>query len=266
MSDYYKILGIEKSASKEEIKAAYRKLASQHHPDRGGDTKTFQEIQAAYDTLSDPDKRNQYDNYQNPNLNNQFGDIPDFFKEFFNFHNFGPTNFRELRNKNLNLKIEITLEDAFFGKDVISNIKLPSGRDQLIDFKIPRGIQHNSTLRIHGIGDDSVKNIQRGDIFLTIDVKPHPKFKRLDDDLEVVVQLSCFEAILGKQLTIDTIDNKTLAVNVPPGTQHNQIFSVPNYGMFNNSTNTRGRLFIKVNIIIPTNLTDEQKTILKNFI
>lgn len=269
MPDYYKILGIDRSASKEQIKAAYRKLASQHHPDRGGDTKTFQDIQAAYDTLSDPDKKDQYDNPQHPNLNNQFGDIPDFFKEFFNFTNFGPTNFkeyREARNKNLNLKVEISLEDAFFGKNIISNVKLPSGRDQLIDIKIPRGIPHNSTLRIHGIGDDSIKNIPKGDIFLTVDIKPHPIFKRLDDDLEVMVQLSCFEAILGKQLTIDTIDNKTLSVNVPPGTQHNQIFSVPNYGMFNNSRNSRGRLFIKVNIAIPTNLSDEQKTILKNFI
>jgi curved DNA-binding protein len=265
MPDYYTILGIEKSASKEEIKSAYRKLASLHHPDRGGDTKTFQEIQAAYATLSDPDKKLQYDNYQNQTTNNHFQDISDIFRDFFNFENNNVFR-REFRNKNLNLKVEITLEEAFNGKDIISNVKLPSGRDQLIDIKIPKGIQHNTTLRIYNIGDDSIKNIPRGDIFLTVDIKPHPIFKRLDDDLETVVQLSCFEAILGKELTINTIDNKTLAINIPPGAQNNQIFGVPNFGMFNNSTNTRGRLFIKINITIPTNLTDEQKAILKNFI
>ena len=266
MTDYYTILGIEKTASKEEIKAAYRKLASQHHPDRGGDTKKFQEIQAAYDTLNDSEKKYQYDNLQSQNLNQKFNDIPDFFKDFFNFHNFNGNVFRDTRNKNLNLKVEISLEDAFFGKSLISNVKLPSGKDQIIDIKIPPGIPSNSTLRIQGIGDDTVKNLPRGDIFLTVDIKPHPIFKRLDDDLETVVQLTCFEAILGKQLTIETIDNKTLVVNIPSGSQHNQIFSVPNYGMINNSTNSRGRLFIKLNIVIPTDLSEEQKTILKNFI
>jgi molecular chaperone DnaJ len=120
-------------------------------------------------------------------------------------------------------------------------------------------------LRIYGIGDDSIQNIPRGDIFFTVNILPHEKFKRLNDDLEMIIKINCFEAILGKQVEIETIEKKSLIVNIPPGAQHNQTFSISDHGMFNTNS-SRGRLLLKLNISIPTNLTEDQKNIIKKLI
>lgn len=275
MSNLYETLGVDRSASPEEIKKAYRKLASQHHPDRGGDTKKFQEIQAAYDTLIDPDRRAAYDNprpQQGPggfHFNFGSGFPPEFEDIFGNFGDFGGvfTRRTQQRNKHLNLQTSISLEEAFRGKDLIANIKLPSGRDQMLEVKIPPGVQSGNTLRLSGMGDDSHLNLPRGDLHLTINVLPHPKFQRQGDDLISNLNLNCLEAIVGKTVTIDTIDGKTLEVYIQPGSQHGQLLSINGYGMPNiNSPNQRGRLLFNVNITVPTNLTEEQKSQIKKII
>jgi curved DNA-binding protein len=265
MNDYYNILGIERSASEDQIKTAYRKLASKYHPDRGGDTKKFQEIQEAYDTLKDPEKKQAYDNIGHMPNSNPFEEI---FKNFNIFTDFPDAiNFfkHQSKNKNINLSVTITLEDAFNGRGALYNVKFPSGREQIIEVKIPKGIPDNSTLRIYGIGDDSIPNIPRGDIFFTVNILPHEKFKRLNDDLEMIIKINCFEAILGKQVEIETIEKKSLIVNIPPGAQHNQTFSISDHGMFNTNS-SRGRLLLKLNITIPTNLTEDQKNTIKKLI
>jgi curved DNA-binding protein len=145
--DYYNILGVDRSASQDDIKKAYRKLAAKHHPDRGGDTAKFQEISAAYDTLSDPNKRSQYDNPQPQGGFQQYGGMPPGFEEMFRgFGNspfgdiFGQRRQQPVRNRTLNLQTQITLEEAFKGKDLLANVQLPSGRDQLLEVKIPAGV------------------------------------------------------------------------------------------------------------------------------
>jgi len=168
--DHYSTLGVDKNAGSDEIKRAYRKLASQHHPDKGGDKAKFQEIQAAYDTLSNPDKRAQYDNPQ-PQFHGGggFNGAPPGFEDIFaqmfggGQHPFG-NMFRQQqapRNRTLNIQTSITLEDAFHGKDLIATLGLPSGRDQTIEVKIPAGIGDGTTLRLAGMGDDSVPNTPR---------------------------------------------------------------------------------------------------------
>lgn len=271
MTDYYSALGVSKTANAEEIKKAYRKMASQHHPDRGGSKEKFQEIQAAYDTLSDPEKRAQYDNPQ-PNFNFEFhsGGMPPGFEDIFTAFNGGPfgdvfgrRNARP-RNRNLNLQTTISLEEAFNGKELIASINLPSGKEQTLHIKIPAGIQDSTTLRLAGMGDDSVPNIARGDIHLTVSVAPHPIFQRRGDDLIRKVTVSCIDAMLGKTARVSTIDNKNLDVHIGPGTQNGTILSIQGHGMPNVSDpRFKGRMLLEISITIPGDLSEHQKNILK---
>jgi DnaJ-class molecular chaperone len=271
--DHYTTLGVNKNAGPDEIKRAYRKLASQHHPDKGGDKAKFQEIQAAYDTLSNPDKRSQYDNPQ-PQFHGGggFNGAPPGFEDIFaqmfsgGQHPFG-NMFRQQqspRNRTLNIQTSITLEEAFYGKDLIATLGLPSGREQTIEVKIPAGINDGTTLRLSGMGDDSVSGVPRGDIHLTVNITPHHRFQRRGDDLLCVEDVSCIDAMLGKNIFIDTIDGKTLETTIQPGTQHGQMLAAAGYGMPKMGDNRfKGRLIINVNVTIPNNLNNEQRTKLR---
>jgi DnaJ-class molecular chaperone len=274
MSDHYQTLGVDRNATPDEIKKAFRKLASQHHPDKGGDTKKFQEIQAAYDVLGDPEKKAQYDNPASQFAGGQFGGAPPGFEDIIN-QMFGGGNspFGDIfgrrhqpppqRNRTLNIQTTISLEEAFSGKEMIANVQLPNGRDQLLEVKIPAGISDGMVLRLAGMGEDTVPNVPRGDIHLTVNVQPHGRFIRQGDDLVTSVNVNCIDAILGKNVQIDTIDGKTLDIKVPAGTQHGQLLSAPGYGMPKVYDNRfKGRLLISINITIPTNLNEAQKAIL----
>lgn len=276
MSDHYQTLGVDRNATPDEIKKAFRKLASQHHPDKGGDTKKFQEIQAAYDTLGDPEKKSQYDNPQ-PQFNGGHfgGGMPPGFEDIFSqmFGGGGGSPFGNMfgqarhhqpqRNRTLNIQTTISLEEAFTGKDMIANIQLPSGREQLLEIKIPAGINDGMVLRLAGMGEDSVSNAPRGDIHLTVNIQQHHRFIRQGDDLVMSAEINCIDAMLGKNIQIETIDGKTLDIKVPAGTQHGQMLAAPGYGMPKVSDSRfKGRMLISINVTIPSNLNESQKAIL----
>ena len=272
--DYYNALGVQKGATDEEIKKAYRKLAMKHHPDRGGDQAEFQKIQEAYATLSDPQKRQQYDNPA-PQGFHQFGGMPPGFEDIMSQMFGGGGGFNDIfgrraqpvRNRTMNLHTQVTLEEAFHGKELIATIQLPSGREQLLEVKIPAGIRNGTVLRLSGMGDDSVSNVPRGDIHLTVDVMPHRKFRRENDDLVMTVDITCFDAVLGKTIQFETIDGKTLETTIPAGLQPKQTMAVQGHGMPNMSNPLlKGRLLIEFNITIPRTLTDEQKEALRKII
>jgi len=273
MSDHYQTLGVDRNASQDDIKKAYRRMAAQHHPDRGGDTAKFQDVQAAYETLSDPGKRQQYDNPQpqgfpGGGFHFSTSGFPPGFEDIF--AHFGSSPFsnmfhqhRPQRNHTLNLQTTITLEEAFAGKDLVANVGLPSGREQTIEVKIPAGVQDGTVLRLSGMGDDTIQGIPRGDIHLTVSVAPHPKFQRQGDDLVTQLDVDCIDAMLGKKYMVSTIDGKTLELTVNPGTQHGQILSAAGYGMPKMADSRfKGRMLISVNIIIPKNLTEQQRQLL----
>lgn len=259
--DYYETLGVPKGASEEEIKKAYRKLAMKYHPDRGGDTAKFKEVEEAYRVLSDPDTRAEYDNpapkYGRPD---GFG-VPPGFEGFF--HQFGG-NFSDLfrprgpRNRDLNFHTRITLEDSFNGRELMVNFYKANGQEKILNVKIPQGIQSGMTLRLQGVGDDSFPQVPTGDVLITVEVVQHAEFRRQGDDLIKDIEVSCIEAMLGKEINITTIDGKTLTGRVPPGTQPDSILNIPNQGMPNmNNPNSRGRLLLQIKMTVPT-LNNEQ--------
>lgn len=267
--NYYEILGVTRSASADEIKQSYRRLAMKYHPDRnGGDDTKFKEIQVAYDVLSDPAKRQAYDNpqpqfdqsippgfeqmFKHFGINMQFGGFEDLF------------GFRQpQKNKTINLETILTLEDAYLGKELMANITLPSGNDQLVNIKIPPGIEDGNTLRLSGMGDDRIQNAPRGDLHLTVRIKPHEKFTRNNDDLMCDLNLSVWDALLGKNIYVQTIEGKNLEVKIQAGIQHDQILGITGFGMPNIQTGQKGRLLLKIKIVIPTLLTEKQKELIR---
>jgi DnaJ-class molecular chaperone len=269
MTDYYSILGVYRGANSDEIKKAYRRMASQHHPDKGGDTQKFQQIEEAYRTLSDDSARSQYDNPQPQFQGDPFGGHPfgDIFRHFG--HPFGDIfgGGRPVRNRTVNIQTTISLEDAYHGKDLLANVTLPNGREQMINVKIPAGIQHGTTLRLAGMGEDTIPNVPKGDIHLTILINNHPVFRREGDDLISDLTIPVWYAILGEKVNIKTIDNRDLELTIQPGTQFDQTLAVQGAGMPSMSDNRfKGRLLIRLKINIPTDLTENQKSLIKNAI
>jgi DnaJ-class molecular chaperone len=272
MKNHYETLGLTKDASEQDIKKSYRSLAKKHHPDSGGDKTKFQEIQEAYEILSNAEKRAAYDNPA-PKFNNDFNNFnfdEDFIFEhifknspFGNQYNFKTRQHRQPTNQDLQVQVTIDLLDAFTGKELIADIILPNGQPQTINVKIPPGIHNGSVIKLAGLGDDSIKTAPRGNILLTVYINSHSVFHRHGDDLLKEIDLNCIDAMLGGNIIVDTIDGNQLQVTIPSGVQHGTVMGLQGQGMPNlNDPKRRGRLKIKVNLTIPM-LSDEQKENLK---
>lgn len=264
--DYYATLGLKRGASDADIKKAYRSMAMKHHPDRGGDEKTFKEVSQAYECLSDPEKRRIIDMGGDPNSQSRSGG---YRSDPFEFH-FGTENLNDLfgnfgfgqrpmrRNKSLNIKVLITLEDVLQGKDLNAEISIPGGRNKIINIKIPPGIEHGQQIRYEGMGDASIPDIRAGDLIVNVFVEHHRTFAREGSSLVCEHKISIWEAVLGKELEIRTLDGKTLNIAVPAGTQPETVLSCKGEGLPDMRTKQRGNLLIKFKIEIPRNLSVEQ--------
>ena len=268
--DYYQILGVDKNASQDDIKKAYRKLASKHHPDKGGDHTKFQEIQAAYSTLSDPQKRAEYDNPQ-PQFSHHFGgfggmDPNDIFAHIFGGGgpHFG-AGFRQQprRNRSINITVNVSLREVILGKEVLGSIKLPSGKEQALQLNIPTGVESGDAIKYQGLGDDSIEGLPKGDLIAQIQEIPDPKFQRHGSTLITEETISVFDAILGTNVLVTTPDDRSINITVPPGTQAGTTLSCAGYGVpYKNSTN-RGNLLVRIAISVPTDLTNDDKAIIE---
>ena len=276
--DYYSTLGLKRGASDAEIKKAYRSMAMKHHPDRGGDQARFKEIATAYETLSDPAKRRMIDSGMDPNQQgfhhqgqqNPFefhfgtGNINDIFGNFgFGGGGFGREPLR--KNKTLNITIEITLEDVLQGKELNAEITIPGGKNKIINVVIPAGIEHGQQIRYEGMGDNSIQGLRPGDLIVNVLVKQHNQFQRDHTSLILEQQISVWDAMLGTTLTIQTLDNKTLNITVPAGTQPEAVLSCRGEGLPNMRSRQRGNLLIKLKVHVPQNLTMDQRAQIKQF-
>ncbi len=259
--NYYDILGISKTATADEIKRAYRKLASLHHPDRGGETAKFQEIQLAYDTLSDADKKSQYDNPVSHHAN--FGNGAEFGDIFGNFFHNGPNPFRHARqqprrNRNIQAQINMGLQETLDNCKKTLSIKTDNNRIREIDVVIPRGIISGNTVRYPGLGDTLFENLPPGDLMLTINVLPNPNYEAQGLDLITTLTLDCFDAILGSEQTVVGLDGKVFVIKVPAGCQNGTKLKIPNEGLWQFQNEARGSLFARLFVTVPKNLTEEQ--------
>jgi len=264
--DYYTTLGISKNASEAEIKSAYRKMAMKHHPDRGGDETKFKEVTEAYETLSDPQKKQMIDMGVDPNAQHtsyrqgspfEFHFNTGNFEDVFGHFGFGGRPIR--KNKTLNVNIEVSLEDILKGKVIDAEIGIPNGSKRLVNIEVPPGIENGQQIRYRGMGEHTLKDLPPGDLIVNILVKQHSVFQRQGDMLMIKKFISPWDAILGSEITIETIDKKTLTIGIPAGTQSDTVLSCRGEGLPNMRTMIRGNLLIKVQIEIPKNLNSEQK-------
>jgi len=254
--DYYSILGVQRGSSLEEIKKAYRKAAMKHHPDRGGDEKIFKNIEEAYRTLSDPEKKSLIDQGIDPNRAGQerqgnFQDMEDIFSAFgFNF-GFDPRGFAQSqKNKSLNVNMTLSLEEAYTGVNKSLSINYPGGKEKIVNVNIPPGVDNGMASRYAGMGDDSLTQFPPGDLNIVIRINNHPRFAREGFNLLTDVNIDCFDAILGTTTRVTTLDHRVLEVSIPAGTQPNTTLRIKNEGMKDSKGNI-GYLYVRVGVTIP---------------
>jgi DnaJ-class molecular chaperone len=267
--DYYSTLGVQRNASPDEIKSAYRKMAMKHHPDRGGDEKKFKEISEAYDVLSDPQKKQIFDMGGDPRGNQGQGGFHHGhgpFEFHFNHGNwndiFGGFGFGQRpmqRNKTINIVVGISLEEVLTGKTLDAEITIPGGKKKIINIDIPPGIDDGQQIRYSGMGDNGISNLPPGDLIVNIRINNSTEFRREADALWLEKNISIWDAILGCKLDVQTLDKKNIQISVPPGTQSDTVLSCKHEGLPNMRSRQRGNLLIKIKIIIPRNINDLQR-------
>lgn len=263
MTDYYQTLGVSQNASPDEIKKAYRSLANKHHPDKGGDQAKFKDISVAYENLSDPQKKAEYDQMRmgGPQVRFHTGGMPDFndiFGGAFGHQSpFGDIFGRRMpRNRDLNIQCQISLLDSYIGKQLEANYKLPSGRNQTVVINVPVGISHGETIRYQGLGDDSIPNSPRGSLNVTILVIADPNFRRQGDDLYTTVNISPIEAMIGCKKRVQFITGEEKEIEIRAGVESGVEYASAGLGFSNpHAQGHKGRFVIVVNIKTPS-ITD----------
>jgi curved DNA-binding protein len=290
--DYYKILGVDRNAGQKEIRKAYRRLARQYHPDvNPGDLSAqerFKEINEAYEALSDPEKRQKYDQLgtswrewqrmggdpsgfdwgrwftgqpgrvyvQYGNLDEMLGSLggfSDFFQAIFGGMPGGSWQTTLRRGQNYEQEVEITLEEAFRG-----TTRILSKDGRRLEVKIPPGVETDSRIRMAGEGGDSYRG-SKGDLYLKIKVAPHPRYRREGDDLHVEISLDLYTALLGGEVRVPTLKGDIM-LKIPPETQSGKAFRLQGQGMPNlKDPQKRGDLYAKVMVRLPQKLTPRER-------
>ncbi|MDM8246668.1 DnaJ C-terminal domain-containing protein [Collinsella tanakaei] len=290
---FYDVLGVQKNASDQEIKKAFRKLAQKYHPDAGGDEAKFKEISEAYDTLSDPKKRKEYDQML------MFGGIPgasgggytyaggpgaggwsDIFSSIFNgegaFGSDWASNFggmgggaraanRPRKGSDLSLSVDVSAEDAFRGVTHKVTYRIPStGEQQTITVSVPAGAVDGGKLRYKRRGEYGVNGGERGDLVVTTNVAEHPLFKRKGADVTMELPISAYEAALGCSVDVPTPGGATVRLKVPAGTQSGKTFRFKEMGAPDvKHRGKTGALLVKVAVQVPTGLSGDEKSALE---
>ncbi|MCT4593480.1 MAG: J domain-containing protein [Anaeromicrobium sp.] len=285
--DYYKILGVDKGASQGDIKKAYRKLAKKYHPDANPDNKRaeekFKSINEAYEVLGDEGKRKKYDQFGsgydfqngmnfdpsqfgfggfNHSTNGANGDFSDFFNMIFGNDGFdlgsmfgrGGHHRGNTKGQDIEAEINVSIKEAYEGSKKTINLKTQGGNKSL-SIKIPKGILPGKKIKLKGQGHKGMGG-PNGDLYLKINFNEKSKFTLKGLDLYTHVDLSPWEAALGCEAIIETLDGK-IKVKIPPNMQADGKIKIPKKG-YKDRTGNGGDLYIKTRVVNPKNLTEEE--------
>jgi DnaJ-class molecular chaperone len=249
MQNPYQTLGVERNASTDEIKRAYRKLASKHHPDRGGDTKTFQEIQTAYDTLSDPQRRAAYDN---PGFGGFRADAPFDFQTIFDI--FGtrfqhPHQQQQQRRQQARMSLWITLRDVAVGGKRTISVGTQQGT-HAVEIEIPPGIDNGDSVQYPGTGPGGI------DLVITYRIHPDARFERQGLNLFADCAVDIWTLIIGGRTEIKDLEGNVLDTAIPARTQPGTMIRLRGRGLPGNA-NTKGDLLIRLQAQIPEHIDSE---------
>ena len=281
--DYYKALGVDKNATQEDIKKAYRKLARKHHPDLNPNDKEahkkFQQLNEANEVLSDPEKRKKYDQYgkdwqhaeqfeqarqsqHQRNGHEKFsGDFSESeFSDFFSsmFGDTGGGGFRQrqtkFRGEDHHAELHLNLTDVYKTQQQVLTVNNKS-----IRITIPAGVENGQKIKIKGHGGPGINGGPNGDLYISFQIINNTKFRRDGNDLHTIVDLDLYTAVLGGEIIIDTLDGK-VKLKVKPETQNGSKIKLKGKGFpVYKKEGEFGDLVITFQIKTPTNLTDKQK-------
>lgn len=281
--DYYKILGIDKTATPKDIKNAYRKLARKFHPDLNPNDKdakkNFQQINEANEVLSDPEKRKKFDQYgqgwqhaeefekqkqqqesqgqrgQRYTGGQSGGDFSEFFESMFGSGGMGGRGRQvKYRGEDYNSELHLDLLDAYTTHKQTVTV---NGKN--IRITIPAGIENGQTIKITGHGSPGMNGGPNGDLYITFSIANHSRYKRLENNIFTTVDLDLYTAVLGGEIVLDTLDGQ-VKLKVKPETQNRTKINLKGKGfpVYKNEGQF-GDLQVTYNILIPTNLTEKQK-------
>jgi len=295
--DYYKILGVEKTAPADEIKKAYRKLAFKYHPDQNKGDKAaeekFKDISEAYAVLSDTEKRRQYDQFGADAFNSNYSredifrgtDFNSILREFgfggaggifgrifsnqagtsgFSFSSggnpFGNTFDQRyaMQGESLSYSLELSLEDIANTAEKIISYRI-GDKQESVSIKIPAGISDGKRLRVPGKGMPGKGGGLTGDLYVKISVRPHPIFRREEDDLFFTSHIKYSEALFGTTLEVPAISGKTLKLKIPAGVQCGAKLRLKGQGLPNLDNGKKGDAYAEILIDIPKKISPEQK-------
>tara|TARA_R110000850_G_scaffold30630_2_gene84212 strand:- start:64983 stop:65873 length:891 start_codon:yes stop_codon:yes gene_type:complete len=284
--DYYKILGVDKSATTQEIKKAYRKLARKLHPDLNPNDpeaqKKFQQLNEANEVLSDPEKRAKYDKYgkewergeeyekyrreqeqqrqqyayQGSQASGGFGEdeFSDFFASMFGGRAGGRAGGVKFRGQDIQAEVALTLEQAYTTHKQTFSV---GGKN--IRITIPAGIAHDQTIKLSGKGGKGIQGGPPGDLYITFSVANSSQFKRVGDDLYTTKEIDLYTAVLGGELTVDTMSGK-IKLKVSPGTQNGTQVRLKGKGFpVYKKEGEYGDLYVTYKVKIPAHLSEKQR-------